>query len=116
MSLHDIHLGTDLKGDLAKHRRDGHTAARVSELPVQDVHIVLEQAEYELRLGDPEVSRVSSGFIKTCASVVRSLPSTFRRPSASCKREQASIPTTRPVSSWRADACFCVTNIGDLSQ
>ena len=76
MSLHDIHLGTDLKGDLAKHRRDGHTAARVSELPVQDVHIVLEQAEYELRLGDPEVSRVSSGFIKTCASqlFVLSLP------------------------------------------
>ena len=65
--LSDINLDTDLKGDLAKHRRDGHTAARVNELAVQDVHIVLEQAEYELRLGDPEVID-SSRFIKMCLS------------------------------------------------
>ena len=52
-----INIGLeDLKGRLAKHRHQASNAIRVTELAVQDVHIVLEQAEYELRLGDPEVS------------------------------------------------------------
>ena len=52
-----INLGLeDLKGRLAKHRHQASNAIRVTELAAQDVHIVLEQAEYELRLGDPEVS------------------------------------------------------------
>ena len=45
----------DLKGHIMKHRGDIMQTSKSGEVEGQNVQVILEQAEHELRHGDPEV-------------------------------------------------------------
>ena len=53
----------DLKGHIMKHRGDMMQSIRSGEDEGQNIQVILEQAEHELRHGDPEVSRERSDIL-----------------------------------------------------
>ena len=50
----------DLKGHIMKHRGDMMQSIKSGENEGQNVQVILEQAEHELRHGDPEVYHITS--------------------------------------------------------